>query len=230
MECWNTENNFLKDYVELWAGKWRPMDLWTICNISNNCAQSRELESKEVSLCGTEHLRQTQGGFIWLFLRWIVLWHSVSMCWLWAAVCWCPVGQCHSARTGAFALCHWADGSAQGSLHSHVFLAPCHLPMPCAVSESGKSLPRVNLCPFFLSGIVVKGRHHTLLCFQMCSLSTEYTGPHSWILWGGWNDCCSNPLSHTLPAQLAWADTCASWTAVLQTSGTMKILNVINTA
>lgn len=104
-----------------------------------------------------------------------------------------------------FALCHWADGSAQGSLrsHGHISLAPCYLPMPCAVYDSGKYLPRVNVCPPILPGLVVKGRHHTWLYFEICCLSAEYTGRHSWILWGGWNVCCSDPLSHALPALLA---------------------------
>lgn len=37
---WNAETQriTLRDYVELWAGKWRPTDLWTLCNISNDCA------------------------------------------------------------------------------------------------------------------------------------------------------------------------------------------------
>lgn len=98
---WNAETQriTLRDYVELWAGKWRPTDLWTLCNISNDRAQSREPEPREVSLHVTEHLGQTQEAFLWLPLRWSVAWHSVCAVPRQPV---CPMGQCHSAETGAF--------------------------------------------------------------------------------------------------------------------------------
>lgn len=96
---------------------------------------------------------------------------------------------------------------------------PCHV----LGIDSGKSLPRANGCPPFLPGFV-KGRHHTWLWFEMCRLSTEYTGPRSWILWGGGSVCCSDVLClcEQVPVQAG--------TAVLQTNGTMQILSLMNTA
>lgn len=58
MEGKDRENTSLRDYVELWAGRWRQTGLCYLINIRNEYPHSQKSEPKLCPLCCTEHLEQ----------------------------------------------------------------------------------------------------------------------------------------------------------------------------
>jgi len=98
MEDHNRENTSLRDYVELWAGRWRQTDLWTLTNTINDYTQSQKSEPKLVSLCCMEHniAQANMGNFYLGFLK---VEHCMAQCECVLALArpcaWHPVGLCH---------------------------------------------------------------------------------------------------------------------------------------
>lgn len=124
MKDWNREDTSFRDYVELWAGRWRQTDLWTVSNISNN--YSRSQVRTQASISALHWAAQTEETFIWVSLRWRVAWHNVSVRWPSPDL---VLGSCRivpgSRKRSVFlALLCWARGSALGNLRSDGYMFP----------------------------------------------------------------------------------------------------------